>query len=98
LFVTFALSLLDQSQRVAQVLVVHDGAWKNVRVFWKRLRGSALWGAPSLHGGIGILLHAAVSGMHWFVGVASPDARIARGELDGTAIFGGASAALLFLP
>jgi hypothetical protein len=62
------------------------------------LRGSGLWGAPRLHGGIGILLHAAISGVHWFVGAASPDARIMRGELDATAVFGGASAALLFLP
>jgi hypothetical protein len=62
------------------------------------LRGALCWGATQLHGGIGVVLHAAISGVHLVLGAASPDALIARGDVASTAVFASVGAALLFLP
>jgi hypothetical protein len=62
------------------------------------LRAGLCWGAERAHGGIGLLLHAAVSGVHVVVGAASPDALILRGDVAATAVFASVGAALLFLP
>ena len=55
------------------------------------LRGSLLVGAPDVHAGAGLQLHAAVSGVHVFAAVASD-------FFDTVTVTGGAQAALLFLP
>lgn len=55
------------------------------------LRGSLLAGAPQVHGGAGVQLHAALSGVHVFAAVASD-------LFENVAVTCGAQAALLFLP
>ncbi len=72
----------------------------DLRVFGRLeigLRGSVLAGADRIHDGLGVMVHGTASGVHYFVGAATADGAIFRGDFRGSLVCG-LNGALLFLP